>query len=276
MLPERSFGRNRGGGPDRGPIRSSRPSSEGSLPDGRRFGDMAAFAQGARRRRSRSIRLRRSCGVLNRVWPGDGCKPTCAGAVQALPRLRQRLGRAPPGQRPVSSSPSCSPCTPNKHKAVSHRTVDRRIRKWMTFYRKAIGKIANTPGLTLRVSFEAPAEEGAATSKVGEIKGRVSSLGFRAVGAAMCSVSFAQPPGSTSIVAVLEQPPGEELRQPSPPCARAPTADQSMQSSETEVSKTLSRHRLSSQSRVLSCRSTRLSSTWLRSIVLPKVPTKMP
>jgi hypothetical protein len=59
------------------------------------------------------------------------------------------------------------------------------------------------------------------------------------------------------------------------PGGSTPT-DQSTQSSESEVLKVLFRHRLSSHSGVLSCRSTRLSSTWLRSIVLSKVPTKMP
>ena len=51
-------------------------------------------------------------------------------------------------------------------------------RKWTTFYTKVISKIANTPGLTLRVSFEAPAEEGTATSKVEEIKAALRDLGL--------------------------------------------------------------------------------------------------
>ena len=47
--------------------------------------------------------------------PRSACAwPTSAGAAQALARLRQRVGRAPPGQRPVPSCPSCSPpCTPS-------------------------------------------------------------------------------------------------------------------------------------------------------------------
>jgi NADPH:quinone reductase-like Zn-dependent oxidoreductase len=42
--------------------------------------------------------------------PRSACaRPTSAGAALALARLRQRVGRAPPGQRPVSSCPSSPP-----------------------------------------------------------------------------------------------------------------------------------------------------------------------
>jgi hypothetical protein len=51
-------------------------------------------------------------------------------------------------------------------------------RKWTTFYTKVISKVANTPGLTLHVRFEAAAEEGTATSKVEEIKAALRDLGL--------------------------------------------------------------------------------------------------
>jgi hypothetical protein len=60
------------------------------------------------------------------------------------------------------------------------------------------------------------------------------------------------------------------------PGGRASPADHWMQSAETEVSKVLLRHTLSSQPAVLSCRSTAFSSARLSSTVLSKVPTKMP
>jgi hypothetical protein len=51
-------------------------------------------------------------------------------------------------------------------------------RKWMNFYTKVISKLANSPGLTLRVSLEAPAEEGDASAKIDDIKSALRELGL--------------------------------------------------------------------------------------------------
>lgn len=51
-------------------------------------------------------------------------------------------------------------------------------RKWMNFYTKVLTKLANSPGLTLRVSLEAPAEGENGTAKLEEIKSALRELGL--------------------------------------------------------------------------------------------------
>ena len=51
-------------------------------------------------------------------------------------------------------------------------------RKWMNFYTKVISKLANSPGLTLRVSLEAPAEGENASAKMEDIKSALRELGL--------------------------------------------------------------------------------------------------
>lgn len=51
-------------------------------------------------------------------------------------------------------------------------------RKWMNFYTKVISKLANSPGLTLRVSLEAPAEGENASTKIEDIKIALRELGL--------------------------------------------------------------------------------------------------
>ena len=51
-------------------------------------------------------------------------------------------------------------------------------RKWMNFYTKVISKLANSPGLTLRVSLEAPAEGENASTKIEDIKSALRELGL--------------------------------------------------------------------------------------------------
>ena len=51
-------------------------------------------------------------------------------------------------------------------------------RKWMNFYTKVISKLANSPGLTLRVSLEAPAEGESASAKIEDIKSALRELGL--------------------------------------------------------------------------------------------------
>jgi hypothetical protein len=50
-------------------------------------------------------------------------------------------------------------------------------RKWTTFYTKVIAKLASTPGFTVRVSFEVPAEDQAA-GKINELKSSLRDLGL--------------------------------------------------------------------------------------------------
>jgi hypothetical protein len=50
--------------------------------------------------------------------------------------------------------------------------------KWMTFYTKVLSRFVNTPGLKLEISFEAPAGEGQATTKVDETKTALRELGL--------------------------------------------------------------------------------------------------
>ena len=51
-------------------------------------------------------------------------------------------------------------------------------RKWNTFYLKIISKLANSPGLTVRVSLEAPAEGESASAKIEDIKSALRELGL--------------------------------------------------------------------------------------------------
>lgn len=51
-------------------------------------------------------------------------------------------------------------------------------RKWMQFYTKVITKLANSPGLTVRVSLEAPAEGENGSAKLEEIKSALRELGL--------------------------------------------------------------------------------------------------
>lgn len=51
-------------------------------------------------------------------------------------------------------------------------------RKWMNFYTKVISKLANSPGLTVRVSLEAPAEGENASAKIEDIKSALRELGL--------------------------------------------------------------------------------------------------
>ena len=51
-------------------------------------------------------------------------------------------------------------------------------RKWMNFYTKVISKLANSPGLTLRVSLEAPADGENASTKIEDIKSALRELGL--------------------------------------------------------------------------------------------------
>ena len=51
-------------------------------------------------------------------------------------------------------------------------------RKWMNFYTKVISKLANSPGLTVRVSLEAPAEGDSASAKIEDIKSALRELGL--------------------------------------------------------------------------------------------------
>ena len=51
-------------------------------------------------------------------------------------------------------------------------------RKWMNFYTKVITKLASSPGLTLRVSLEAPAEGERASAKIEDIKSALRELGL--------------------------------------------------------------------------------------------------
>ncbi len=51
-------------------------------------------------------------------------------------------------------------------------------RKWMNFYTKVITKFASSPGLTLRVSLEAPAEGESASAKIDDIKIALRELGL--------------------------------------------------------------------------------------------------
>ena len=101
----------------RRPISTSRPSA------GRDFSDASPAA---RKRGAPSTQLgrrqpkipRHQLHILARATAAarrSACAwPTSAGAALALARLRQRDGRAPPGQRPVPSCPSCSPpCSPS-------------------------------------------------------------------------------------------------------------------------------------------------------------------
>ena len=48
----------------------------------------------------------------------------------------------------------------------------------MNFYTKVITKLANSPGLTLRVSLEAPAEGENASAKIEDIKIALRELGL--------------------------------------------------------------------------------------------------
>ena len=50
-------------------------------------------------------------------------------------------------------------------------------RKWTTFYTKVLAKLASTPGLTVRVTFEAPAGDQAA-AKINELKSSLRDLGL--------------------------------------------------------------------------------------------------
>ena len=50
--------------------------------------------------------------------------------------------------------------------------------KWMTFYTKVLSRFANTPGLKLEVSFEAPAGADQAKSKGDETKIALRELGL--------------------------------------------------------------------------------------------------
>jgi hypothetical protein len=51
-------------------------------------------------------------------------------------------------------------------------------RKWMNFYTKVITKLMNSPGLTVRVSLEAPAEGDSASAKIEDIKIALRDLGL--------------------------------------------------------------------------------------------------
>jgi len=51
-------------------------------------------------------------------------------------------------------------------------------RKWMNFYTKVITKLASSPGLTVRVSLEAPAEGESAAAKIEDIKSALRELGL--------------------------------------------------------------------------------------------------
>jgi len=51
-------------------------------------------------------------------------------------------------------------------------------RKWMNFYTKVITKLASSPGLTLHVSLEAPAEGESASAKIEDIKSALRELGL--------------------------------------------------------------------------------------------------
>lgn len=51
-------------------------------------------------------------------------------------------------------------------------------RKWMNFYTKVIAKLANSPGLTVQVSLEAPAEGDSASAKIEDIKSALRELGL--------------------------------------------------------------------------------------------------
>ena len=51
-------------------------------------------------------------------------------------------------------------------------------RKWMNFYTKVISKLANSPGLTVRVSLEAPAEGDSASAKIEDMKSALRELGL--------------------------------------------------------------------------------------------------
>jgi len=53
-------------------------------------------------------------------------------------------------------------------------------RKWMNFYTKVITKFASAPGLTLRVSLEAPSAGEGASTKVEDIKSALRELGLDA------------------------------------------------------------------------------------------------
>jgi hypothetical protein len=50
-------------------------------------------------------------------------------------------------------------------------------RKWTTFYTKVIAKLASSPELTVRVTFEAPAA-GEAITKIHELKSSLRDLGL--------------------------------------------------------------------------------------------------
>lgn len=51
-------------------------------------------------------------------------------------------------------------------------------RKWMNFYTKVISKLTNSPGLTVRVSLEAPADGENASTKIEDIKSALRELGL--------------------------------------------------------------------------------------------------
>ena len=95
----------------RRPISRSRPSA------GRAFSAASPAARKASRQALSSAAVTPSSrDTSSRSSPATDARPrsacawpTAAGVAQALARLRQRDGRAPPGQRPVPSCPSCSP-----------------------------------------------------------------------------------------------------------------------------------------------------------------------
>jgi hypothetical protein len=50
--------------------------------------------------------------------------------------------------------------------------------KWMNFYTKVLSKLVSSPGLTLRVSFEAPADGENTKAKMDEIQSALRDLGL--------------------------------------------------------------------------------------------------
>jgi hypothetical protein len=92
--------------------------------------------------------------------------------VEAKVRVRQ----------PVTATKT----SPDDGKNVNEEHPEKKIqwsgtippRKWMNFYTKVISKLANSPGLTVRVSLEAPAEGESNSAKIEDIKSALRELGL--------------------------------------------------------------------------------------------------
>jgi hypothetical protein len=114
-------------------------------------------------------------------WSAAGCSISAEGVLSASDPGRYVVEAQAGGLRAVASVHVEEEKAPEKKKEKVGGKIkwsgDIPPRKWTTFYTKVIAKFASAPGFTVRVSFEAPAPDHAAT-KISELKSSLRDLGL--------------------------------------------------------------------------------------------------